>query len=208
MWDTQWFIIQSETAPQISEALKVLSKWNPTWKPKYFMTDYCDAEMSAIEEVFPRCQTYLCDFHREQCWERWVKDRKHGLSQTDAEVLLSLLRNCAHAEPDTSSDGTAFDHSYQQQVGILKQSYIWEKNQQVREWLKTKWLLIPQVLIIICMLLQYNTMSCNCYTHNSAHYNDSMWYCTTPKVVQTTTRYLWFLFTLWFAPSSSWSICA
>lgn len=140
------FIIQSETTPQISEALKVLSTWNPTWKPKYFMTDYCDAEMSAIEEIFPSCQTYLCDFHREQCWERWVKDRKHGLSQTDAEVLLSLLRNCAHAEPEMSNEGTAFDHNYQQQVEILKQSYIWEKNQQVREWLKTKWLSVPQVL--------------------------------------------------------------
>ena len=140
------FIIQSETVPQISEALKILSKWNPTWKPKYFMTDYCDAEMSAIEELFPGCQTYLCDFHREQCWERWVKDRKHGLSQTDAEVLLSLLRKCAHAEPDKSNDGTAFDHHYRQQVEALKKSYIWEKNQQVREWLKTKWLLILQVL--------------------------------------------------------------
>ena len=137
------FVIQSETAPQISEALNVLSQWNPTWKPKFFMTDYCDAEMSAIEEVFPECKTYLCDFHREQCWERWVKDRKHGLSQVEAEGLLTLLRNCAHAQP--SSDGIAVDHGYQQQVRLLKQSYIWGKNQQVREWLQTKWLLIPRV---------------------------------------------------------------
>ena len=57
------FIIQSETAPQISEALKVLTQWNPSWKPAFFMTDYSDAEMTAIEKVFPECKTYLCDFH-------------------------------------------------------------------------------------------------------------------------------------------------
>ena len=62
-----------------------------------FMTDYCDAEMSAIEEVFPECKTYLCDFHREQCWERWVKDRKHGLScftGRGRRVALSVEKLC------------------------------------------------------------------------------------------------------------------
>ena len=49
----------SETAPLISEALKVLSLWNPKWKPLYSMTDYGDAEISAIEETFPECKTYL-----------------------------------------------------------------------------------------------------------------------------------------------------
>ena len=39
-----------------------------------------------------------------------MKDRKHGLSQTNAEVSLSLLRNCPHAEPEMSNDRTAFDH--------------------------------------------------------------------------------------------------
>lgn len=58
------FIIQSETTPQILEALKALSQWNPTWKPKYFMTDYSDAEIAAIVKAFPECKTYLCDFHR------------------------------------------------------------------------------------------------------------------------------------------------
>ena len=45
-----------------------------------------------------------------------MKDRKHGLSQVEVEGLLSLLRNCAHAQPDTSNDGIAFDYDYQQQV--------------------------------------------------------------------------------------------
>ena len=43
------------------------------------MTDYSDAEIHAIGSVFPECKVYLCDFHREQAWERWVKDKKSGM---------------------------------------------------------------------------------------------------------------------------------
>ena len=91
------FVVQSETADQIAEALSILSSWNPEWQPSYFITDNSEAEMGAITTFFPICQMYLCDFHREQSWERWTKDRKHGLSSDDAEVLLSLLRDCAHS---------------------------------------------------------------------------------------------------------------
>ena len=145
-------IVQSENAPQISEALKVLSLWNPTSKPLNFMTDYSDAEITAIEDVFPECKTYLYDFHREQCW---VKDKKHGLSEADAEQLLSLLRKCAHAQPNLT---TPSDHSYKQEVENLKQSYIWKRNQQVRECLQTKWLTIPEVIIIISIIIHYYTV--------------------------------------------------
>ena len=66
------FIIQSESAEEISEALSILKQWNPNWKPKYFMSDYSETELCAIEQVFPGCKVYSCDFHREQAWERWV----------------------------------------------------------------------------------------------------------------------------------------
>ena len=76
-----------------------------------------------------------------------VGERQKAWTSTDrCRGLIVSVENCAHAEPEMSNDGTAFDHNYQQQVEILKQSYIWGKNQQVREWLKTKWLSIPQVL--------------------------------------------------------------
>ena len=32
---------------------------------------------------------YLCDFHREQAWEQWTKDTKHGLSSTDLSGFLT-----------------------------------------------------------------------------------------------------------------------
>ena len=53
------FVVQSETLEQITEALGILSSWNPEWKPQFFMTDYSEAEIGAIKSVFPMCQTYL-----------------------------------------------------------------------------------------------------------------------------------------------------
>ena len=67
------FIIQSENAEQISEALGILKTWNQEWKPKYFIVDYSEAEMQATEESFLETKVYICDFHREQAWERWCK---------------------------------------------------------------------------------------------------------------------------------------
>ena len=46
------FLVQNETQPDIAEAIQVLQKWNPQWKPSYFMTDKCEAEIKAIEKVF------------------------------------------------------------------------------------------------------------------------------------------------------------
>jgi len=121
------FIIQSETTEQITKALKVLTTWNPEWTPRNFMVDYSEAELSAIKNVFSKCNAYLCDFHRGQCW---VKERKHGLSQSDAEVLLVLLRDCAWA-PVATGTGSSLDCHYQEAVQNLKKSMIWIKNQQV-----------------------------------------------------------------------------
>ena len=145
------FIVQSETTEHITEALKILSTWNPEWKPRFFMVDYSEVEMSAIKNVFPQCRAYLCDFHREQCWERWVKQRKHGLSSSDAEMLLALLRKCAWA-PVAMESGYSLDHHYQEEVSKLKESLIWTKNLQVRDWLKSKWFSIPEVYIMMWVI--------------------------------------------------------
>ena len=53
------FIIQSESAEQISEALAVIKRWHPTWNPSYFMMDYSDAEMAAVQNIFPSTQIFV-----------------------------------------------------------------------------------------------------------------------------------------------------
>ena len=47
------FVVQSENTENISEALLKLKEWNPKWCPAYFVTDYSEAELVALEEVFP-----------------------------------------------------------------------------------------------------------------------------------------------------------
>ena len=56
-----------------------------------YTTDYSDVEIAAVNKLFSKTQVYLCDFHREQAWERWVKEKKHGLSDHQAAAVLDLL---------------------------------------------------------------------------------------------------------------------
>ena len=135
------FITQSETAENITEALQVLKQWNPEWCPRYFMSDYSEAELSAVEAVFPNTKTYLCDFHREQAWLRWCRDQKHGLIQTEADNLLTLLRACAWA-PSTPDDQDPAK-CYKEAVAQLKSSQVWQNHAR---WLSSKWLPIPEVM--------------------------------------------------------------
>ena len=69
----------------------MIKDWNPEWILAYFMTDYSEAEFISIEQIFPCAVSYICDFHREQAWEWWTKDHKHGLSKDDSEVVLEIM---------------------------------------------------------------------------------------------------------------------
>ena len=66
----------------------------------------------------------------------WIKERKHGLSNEDGLLLLTLLRK------------HEVDHKYQETVKVLKRTEVWKKNEQVQQWLQSKWLSIPQVCIL------------------------------------------------------------
>ena len=88
-------LLWNQSTESISEALHILHSWNPEWNPKLWMCDCSDAEISALECCFPDTIVYLCDFHREQAWERWVKGGKHGLT---SDHLLAELRACAWAQ--------------------------------------------------------------------------------------------------------------
>ena len=46
------FVTQNETTAPIKEALCIFRDWNPTWQPKFFMTDFCFEEINAIESAF------------------------------------------------------------------------------------------------------------------------------------------------------------
>ena len=82
-----------------------------------------EAEISAINTVFPICKVYLCDFHKEQSWERWVKDHKHGLTSEEGDLLLSFLRDITLA-PSPVLDDLLIDHHYHYQLQNIKDSEI------------------------------------------------------------------------------------
>ena len=47
------FVCENETTEAITEALVFIKKWNPSFQPKFFMTDYSNEEINALESVFP-----------------------------------------------------------------------------------------------------------------------------------------------------------
>ena len=139
------FIVESESADSIKEALSILQGWNPEWKPAFFMSDYSEAEMNAVESLFPGVKVYICDFHREQAWERWVKDHKHNLTSSQAADLLDLLRACAWAPSTAPDEQLPKDHYFQQAVIALQGSEVWKGNGQVQHWFSNTWLTVAEV---------------------------------------------------------------
>ena len=113
------------------------------------MTDYSEAEIRALEASFPGTTVYLCDLHREQAWERWVRDKKHGLSSEDAEWLLDQLRDCAWAPSADPSATEPQDYHFKQATDALKRSNLWKKNEHVRTWLSNTWLNTSEVGCLI-----------------------------------------------------------
>lgn len=55
-------LLSDETEETICAGLRKIASWNPDWKPQYFMSDFCEAQFSAIESVFQGLLTsyYLC----------------------------------------------------------------------------------------------------------------------------------------------------
>ena len=81
------------------------------------------------------CTVYLCDFHREQAWERWVAKKDNGVS-SQKEELLSRLRRIARASTEAK---------YNSAVSDLKHSQIWKTNIKVQKWFGNTWLKASKV---------------------------------------------------------------
>ena len=116
------FVVQSENTNHIFEALSIIKSWTPSWDTKYFFTDYSDAEMSTVSMLFPQTQFYLCECHREQAMERWVKDRKHDLSEIQATTLLDLLRDCANSPVNSTVENEPSDYVFKKALKCITSS--------------------------------------------------------------------------------------
>ena len=101
----------------------------------------------------------MCEFHREQAWERWVKDRKHGLTSDQASVVLDKLRDCANVPPNCSDTDKPVDCHYLNAVEKLKETEVWKSSYDVQQWLNNNWLSCPKVrsnMIIHCIHREFS----------------------------------------------------
>lgn len=80
--------------------LNRLLEWNPTWKPKFFNIDKSQAEINAINSVFPDARILLCDFHRSQSQQRWLKSSdvptEFRADLFDKYVFVRVCCTCLH----------------------------------------------------------------------------------------------------------------
>lgn len=134
------FICEQESKQSIQEGITVLRDWNPDWKPSYFMTDFDEKEIHAKEDTFVNCKVYLCDFHREQAWTRWVsKGGVHQVSHVKGEVL-ARLRRIARASSHLE---------YKESLNALCESTVWKTCKTLQTWFSTYWLPHKEVCIAI-----------------------------------------------------------
>ena len=89
-------VFQEETKDMIKKGLQIIHNWNPTVIPKFGMVDFDEKEISALEELFPDIEVFICSFHREQAWTRWTNESEHGVSYITDDVKCRI-RRIAHA---------------------------------------------------------------------------------------------------------------
>ena len=127
------------------------------------MCDYSDAEIAAIETSFPGTVVYICGFHREQAWERWVKDHKHDLTSSDADVLLDFFQACVRAPSATPDEDGLKDQNFKVAVDNIKKSNLWKQNQQVQQWLTL--ICLPVAKVTICNYISVRKLVSCYYNH-------------------------------------------
>ena len=113
---------QHEDEISISEALGILREWNPDWSPKYFMVDFSVAEIGAIETCFPGVVAYICDFHRQQAIQHWVKAAKNWLDLNEQEFLQKSMTRIGRA---------ATEVQYEDKLSKLCQSMVYKKKRRM-----------------------------------------------------------------------------
>ena len=78
---------------------------------------------------------FICDFHREQSWDRWLNKKDNGLSHIKNDVLCQL-RRIGRSEAILESE---------EAIKALKQSNAWKNNPKFSVYFTKYWLKIKEV---------------------------------------------------------------
>ena len=122
------FVIQEESTDMILKALNTVKKWNPKVTPKYAFVDFDEREITALESVYPNAKVFLCDFHREQAWNRWVNKADNGVANV-ADQIKVYLRSIAHS--------TTHDDAQLTVRNLMNSDFF---NGKVKNWFTKIWL--------------------------------------------------------------------
>lgn len=86
---------------------------------------------------------WLCDFHREQAWHRWLVSSNNGMKNYKNEAT-NLLRKIADSETE---------EEYVKHLKELKTSGIWTmaSADHFRKWIEKTWLPVHKVFVVTCL---------------------------------------------------------
>ena len=102
---------------------------------------------------FAGCSVFICDFHREQAWERWLKKKINGFASVKQKVI-ALFRRIAHSETITDSEKAIED---------LQNSEYWKNGANLREYFTKTWLKNKEVRKALVSLYIYTHYENGCF---------------------------------------------
>ena len=93
--------------------------------------------LGVTKTQFLECKVVLCDYHREQAWERWLTTTANGMRSIKSFVL-PRLRRIANAQSVKQ---------YEQTVSDLKESDEWkaDTSEKFRNYVSKTQLLVYRV---------------------------------------------------------------
>ena len=92
----------------------------------------------------PGCLVYICDFHQEQAWVRWINNSKNGINKDKKDNLLNSLQNLAR----TSTEG-----DFHLALRDLQDSELWTTNTRLQKWMNTTWLPERQASVSLAYII-------------------------------------------------------
>ena len=82
------------------------------------------------------CRAIVCDFHRIQAWQRWLRTGKHNTAENSDECL-ELLKSVADADSE---------EEFEKKLQKLYSSHIWIENKLLQTYITDHYLSIKQVM--------------------------------------------------------------
>lgn len=88
------------------------------------------------------CKVFICDFHREQAWERWLSKGANRASSFKSDILCRI-RRIAHASTVTE---------YKEAVAALEEWEVWNRPElkSARHWFLNTWIQEHKVFVSHC----------------------------------------------------------